>query len=210
MRTAVFGLVGMMVIGTAGCALVNRGATNAVQGKGLRSFYLTQATFQGNRALDACARGYHMASRFEILDVSMLYYDSSIGLTADDSGSGPPSAAAAYGSSGPTGWVRTGGTSRFTDATGGRGSASTNCAAWSSNSPEAYGTVAYLADRFTSEDNSSVPLWNGGSQRCDIPQHVWCIEDYAAKEMILPNPMRHRRWRREGASSKLSRGGRDV
>ena len=66
-----------------------------------RKFYLTQNTFTGSQALTACADRYHMASLWEIFEVSTLRYDSENGLTLDDSGSGPPVAA---------GWARTGGT----------------------------------------------------------------------------------------------------
>src|SRR5713101_2701163 len=97
--------------GAMGCGVLERSGAREL---GPRRFYLTTATFQGNKVIDACARGFHMASRFEVLDVSTLRYDSRIGLTSDDSGSGPPSHAAAYGSQDPTGWVRTGGSSRFT------------------------------------------------------------------------------------------------
>src|SRR5690349_13974088 len=88
-----------------------------------RRFYLTKATFQGNKVLDACERGFHTASRFEIFNISLLRYDSTRGLVSDDSGTGPPGRAASYGSEDATGWVRTGGSSRFTDIGGALGSA---------------------------------------------------------------------------------------
>src|SRR5438477_282517 len=117
----------------------------------LRRFYLTKGTFQGNKVLDACERSFHTASRFEIFNISLLQYDSSRGLVTDDSGSGPPGRAASYGSEDATGWVRTGGTSRFMDIGDAIGSALTNCSAWSTNSAQAVGTIAYLSDRFTSD-----------------------------------------------------------
>src|SRR5438128_6388443 len=125
MRTLVV-LVGAAALGAAGSAVLHRSGPGAG-----RRFYLTVETFPGNKVLDACARGYHMASRFELLDVAMLRYDSGVGFTTDDAGSGPPSHAAAYGSQDPSGWVRTGGSSRFTDTADRQGSALTNCAAWS-------------------------------------------------------------------------------
>jgi hypothetical protein len=187
----------VIVTGALGCGLTWRGIP-AGQKAGLRRFYLTTGTVQGNKAIDACARGYHMASRFEVSDVTMLGYDSSIGLTTDDSGAGPPSHAAAYGSQDPSGWVRTGGSSRFADATERRGTAVTNCAAWSSNSADAYGTVAYLSDRFTVGDGLAAPLWDGGSERCDALHHVWCIEDRATAEGDTSAEMHRRRGRRGG------------
>jgi hypothetical protein len=185
------------VTGVLGCALTRRGILGG-EGAGPRRFYLTTDAVQGNKALDACDHGYHMASRFEIADVTVLRYDFGIGLTTDDSGAGPPSHAAAYGAQDPSGWVRTGGSSRFTDAPDRRGTAFTNCAAWSSNSPDASGTVAYLSDRFTVGDGPAVPLWDGGSERCDALHHVWCIEDHAAAEEGAPAEIQHRRRRGEG------------
>ena len=190
------------MVGATACSLVDRSATDSTRGEGLRSFYLTKSSFQGNRALGACAPGYHMASRFEILDVSVLDYDSSIGLTTDDSGSGPPSQAATYDSPGPSGWVRTGGGSRFTDTTAGSGSAATNCAAWSTNSPQAYGTVAYLTDKFSVENSPMTGVWNGGSQPCDRSYHVWCVENYAARGVGASSLVRPGR-RRRGSEAEL-------
>ena len=197
MRTAPL-WVCVLVAWTAACTWpVNRAAV-----EGRRRFYLTKASFQGNRALTACAPGYHMASRFEILDVSVLDYDTSMGLTTDDSGSGPPSMAASYESPGPSGWVRTGGASQFTDPTGAAGPASTNCATWSSDSPQAYGTVAYLTDRFTSENNSAAAAWNGRPQRCDVAARVWCVES-AATRAALPSARGHRGHQRGGGRGAM-------
>jgi len=190
MRTA-WWWVCVLVAWTAACMpSFNRAAMD-----GRRRFYLTKASVQGNRALTACASGYHMASRFEILDVSLLEYDTGKGLTTDDSGSGPPSTAASYESPGPFGWVRTGGTSQFTNPTGATGSASMNCATWSSSSPQAYGTVAYLSDRFSTESNAAAPTWNGRPERCDVAVRVWCVESAATREAGPPG--RRRRWRGE-------------
>jgi len=200
MRTLVV-LVGAVALGAAGCAVLHRSGPGAG-----RRFYLTVETFPGNKVLDACARGYHMASRFELLDVAMLRYDSGVGFTTDDAGSGPPSHAAAYGSQDPSGWVRTGGSSRFTDATERQGSALTNCAAWSTSSPDAYGTVAYLSDRFTVGDGTAAPVWNGGSERCDVPHHVWCIADQAVEDGSPQGRVPHRRGHRGGAESEIRLG----
>ncbi|TMA48466.1 MAG: hypothetical protein E6J81_05685 [Deltaproteobacteria bacterium] len=193
MRTLV-ALLGVVALGAAGCSALHR---SGGQGTG-RRFYLTVGTFPGNKVLDACAHGYHMASRFELLDVALLRYDSGVGFTTDDAGSGPPSHAAAYGSQDPSGWVRTGGSSRFTDTADRQGSALTNCAAWSTSSPDGYGTVAYLSDRFTVGDGAAAPLWNGGSERCDVPHHVWCIADQLVDDGRLPDRTRDRRGRRGG------------
>jgi hypothetical protein len=198
MRTLVV-LVVVVALGAAGCSALHR---SGGPGTG-RRFYLTIETFPGNKVLDACARGYHMASRFELLDIGMLRYDSGVGFTTDDAGSGPPSHAAAYGSQDPSGWVRTGGSSRFTDTADRQGSALTNCAAWSTSSPDAYGTVAYLSDRFTVGDGAAAPVWNGGSERCDVPHHVWCIGDQAVEDGSPQGPVPHRRGHRGGAESDI-------
>jgi hypothetical protein len=72
---------------------------SAEAAKGPRKFYLTQDKFNGSEALTACAEGYHMASLWDIFDISNLNYDTTLGLTYDDSGSAPPS---------DNGWIRTG------------------------------------------------------------------------------------------------------
>src|SRR5436309_14626346 len=103
---------------------------------GRRRFYLTKESFQGNQAITACASGYHMASRFEILDVSVLQYDTGKGLTTDDSGAGPASTAAPYEPPRPVSCIRTGGTSQFTTLHSVPGAPSVTRASRSTNSPE--------------------------------------------------------------------------
>ncbi|HLK12341.1 MAG TPA: hypothetical protein VKW76_13255 [Candidatus Binatia bacterium] len=188
-RAAARSLLAIMVV-TGACAPLG-GRGGAAQGRGLRRFYLTKKLFSGDQALTACARGYHMASRFEIADVSVLDYDVHLGLTTDDSGSGPPSGAAAYDSPGPSGWVRTGGASRFSETGAAPGSALVNCAAWSTGSAEALGTVAYLGDRFSAENGGAAPAWSGGPQRCNLAFHVWCVEDDTGRR-ALPSGERNR------------------
>src|SRR5207245_10636606 len=95
MRTACW--LCIPVVSTTGCMP----SLHRIPANGRRRFYLTNESFQGNQAITACASGYHMASRFEILDVSVLQYDTGKGLTTDDSGAGPPSMAASYESPGP-------------------------------------------------------------------------------------------------------------
>jgi hypothetical protein len=174
-----------------GCSLAR---SPGISGSGARRFYLTKAAVQGNQALTACARGFHMASRFELADPSLLAYDTVLGFTTDDSGAGPPSAAAVYDATGPSGWVRTGGGSQYTDAGGAPGSAFTNCAAWATRSPDAFGTVAFLTDRFGG------PLWDGGSRRCNETLRVWCVEDRISSPEQEPNE----RWR-----GRRGRGGHE-
>src|SRR5262245_3348328 len=94
-------------------------------------FYLTQEEFDGSAALTACARGYHMASFWEILDLGDLQYDSSRGFVTPDAGSGPPSV--------QPGWVRTGYYPYTGNVPGG-----SNCAVWTSNASADNGTSVML------------------------------------------------------------------
>ena len=65
-------------------------ASLAANNKGPRQFCLTKTGFNGSQALTACAAGYHMASLWEIFDTTVLRYNTALGLTKPDSGSGPP------------------------------------------------------------------------------------------------------------------------
>ncbi|MCZ7667155.1 MAG: hypothetical protein M5U34_08015 [Chloroflexi bacterium] len=99
-----------------------------------RHFYLTNTTHFPDEALTACASGYHMASLWEILDVSNLSYDYDHpnAHTKDDSGFGPPS----YWN----GWVRTGWSSSTSTTTG-----TGNCQNWSSRSGSDSGVSVRLS-----------------------------------------------------------------
>jgi len=194
MRAALPGLVVVLcLLGATACGLT--GGTPACPGP--RQFYLTKAAVQGNQTLTACAAGFHMASRFEIANLSGVVYDAKRGAGSDDSGAGPPSAAAVYSSSGSTGWIRTGGDARYTRPPDATGPGSANCAVWSSNSRDAYGTVATLKDRFASE-NGAPALWDGRDERCDVPHPVWCVGDFPATAASEPERRREGRGRRRG------------
>jgi hypothetical protein len=170
-------LVLALAVATSGCSLFDHAGTCPCP----RRYYLTKKTFQGNEALGACASGYHMASRFEIADLSGVVYDVRLGVVSDDSGAGPPSMAATYTSAGPTGWIRTGGDARYTASADPPDAATVNCAAWSTASASARGTIAYLTDRFAVENGAGV-VWTGGSDRCDERHHVWCVGDFPARD----------------------------
>jgi len=167
----------LVVVVAASCSLAGRSGA-PLCGRGLRRFYLTRTTVPGGQALTACKEGFHLASRFEILDVSGLDYDPQLGLVTDDSGAGPPSAAAKYGVDAPSGWIRTGGGSQFSDGARAAGSAFTNCAAWTSSTHDAYGTVGWLTDRAGDVGGP----WQTGSETCDVPHHAWCVETYPVRE----------------------------
>jgi hypothetical protein len=186
----------VLALAAAGCSLTGRSDC-----PGPRRFYLTKQTVQGDHALQACGSGYHMASRFEIADVSSVVYDPKHGLTTEDSGSGPPSLAAKYTSDGAKGWIRTGGDARYTGAAAEPPDAATlNCAAWSTSSASALGTVAYLTDAFAADHGTTV-VWGGGPEKCDAYRHVWCIGDYPSREDAEDErPHRLRRMREEMGS----------
>jgi len=136
-----------------------------------KSYYLSAFTAFGNTAIQGCINGYHMASLWELVDLSALDYLNFpfLALTKADSAGGPPS--------GIAGWVRTGydndGTSQ-----GGRA----NCFTWSSNSSSDFGSVAGLQSLWDDLSFSNPPTligdgWRGFGQRCDVSTAVWCVAD---------------------------------
>ena len=141
------------------------------------SYYLTESTFLGNEALSACAEGYHMASLWEMLDVSNLRYDTVLGYqhVDGDCGQGPPS--------GIAGWVRTG----FIPSVGltaGEG----NCGVWSQHFAGQWGTVVWLPNDWSSP-GSTVGVWVAGTEGCDAPQRVWCVRPpfYVYLPLVMRN-----------------------
>jgi hypothetical protein len=130
-----------------------------------RRFYLTASDHVGNTALTACDPGFHMASIWEILDVSNLRYDTTRGVTKDDSGSGPPTA--------DGGWIRTGTIARTNVSPIG----GANCDAWTSASGSHHGTAMTLPNNWS----DSLPMnstWRFVAQPCDSEHtNVWCVED---------------------------------
>ena len=130
---------------------------------GVRQYYLTPSiAFDGDEAEGACDAGYHMASVWELLDTSNLQYDTVLGRTQADSGSGPPS--------GFEGWVRTG---YGISTTGPAGQA--NCNGWSSDSSGHYGTSVYLPYEW--ETDQDLSTWKIGTWTCDTTMPVWCVAD---------------------------------
>lgn len=128
-----------------------------------RKFYLTQNEFTGSQALTACAEKYHMASLWEIFELSTLRYDTQNGSVTDDSGSGPPS--------GTQGWVRTGfGASNSNLSPPGI----SNCNAWTTDAGE--GTLVFL-DAAWANPSFPVSPWRGATSACIDPSPVWCVQD---------------------------------
>jgi hypothetical protein len=108
-----------------------------------RRFYLTLGTFNGAQADEpgTCAPGFHFASLWEILDPSQLKYDTALGLTNSDSGSGPPDS---------RGWIRSGGSGP-------------NCSNWTSSTFGTAGGVVGLPSQFDWLDPGElISPWRGG------------------------------------------------
>lgn len=132
----------------------------------LRRFYKTVNAVQGGAALAACAPGFHMASRFEIEDVSNLSYDTVRGWAppagnpfTNDQGLGPPAG-------NPGGWIRTGGFSISSTAPG-----TAHCNAWQLSS--ATGTTATISLQWP----PGVSPWGYSTLSCGSTAPVWCVED---------------------------------
>ncbi len=135
-----------------------------------RAFYLTPNPYPGKAALTACAAGFHMASLWEIFDPSSLTYDTALGFTVDDSGSGPPS--------GVGGWIRTGFYSSSSQTPG-----QANCSLWTS--VEGSGTVVWLAGVWlfpagAPEASNYIFMtlpWIAVAGSCTAGSRVWCVTD---------------------------------
>ena len=140
-------------------------ASLAASSAGKRLFYLRNASLTGNLATSACTSGFHMASMWEILDVSNLVYDysNSYATTRDDDGTGPPA--------GSVGWVRTGYSSSGTNMAG-----TGNCHNWTSLSAASYGTAARLGTNWNTPPGQ-VALWGFETWNCDTLVRTWCIQD---------------------------------
>lgn len=164
------GLVGLSLLLCALATLLpltGRGQGNNQGGQpqfGPRKFYMTNTTHDGSLALSACASGYHMASLWEIFDPSNLSYQTELGLTMADSGSGPPSDIFA--------WIRTGGPI----IPNGGGTGASNCQGWKSNGHDVFGTRVELP-RFWTSPVATINPWDADSATCNLEQHVWCVQD---------------------------------
>ena len=146
-----------------------------------RKFYLSKTPVQGNRALTACAAGYHMASMWEVFNVSTLQYDTVNGAMADDSGSGPPTnpnppPVTDYG------WIRTGaGASNQSSPNPGVA----NCNVWRSNAGDVKGSAVRLLPRwdYAGAQLAIVPwqvMMDPGTKEgpaCGYPLSVWCVQN---------------------------------
>ena len=170
-------LLSLSLVGSAGAlqgpAVVSAETALAYAPRGTgRHFYLTNASYPCNQVLTACGSGYHMASLWEILDVSNLIYDYDhpAAHRKDDSGQGPPSFW--------HGWVRTGWSSNAT-ATVGTG----NCNNWTSVSTSDHG-VAVRLSRTWETAPGDIFVWDANDFTCNYAGPVWCVAD--VEGMYLP------------------------
>jgi hypothetical protein len=170
MRLLILGLLAVLLAGLVGSvAWAGEAASPAeggryaplAQGVAGRQYYLTPSgSYDGSEATSACAEGYHMASIWELLDLSNLTYNTTLGSQKADMGEGPPTHA--------DGWVRTG---NDASTTGEGGQA--NCSGYTSATGK--GTVAWLPSDWESP-GSTIGPWRVGDEDCDDAR-VWCVED---------------------------------
>jgi hypothetical protein len=128
-------------------------------------YYLTDFSVNGSQALTACTAGYHMASLWELYDLSNLRYNSSHpdAYVKADSGQGPPSLW--YG------WVRTGYNSSVSNVAG-----QGNCANWTSTTPSENGTIMRLTNNWAVSPGG-IGSWEPDPWTCGGTAPIWCIED---------------------------------
>lgn len=140
--------------------------------RGWRRYYLSLNTANGSQALTACEAGFHMASRWELMDLANLEYDTVRGMALADSGTGPPVSSIATPSQ-AYGWAHMGTNSLSANSLG-----SSNCAAWTDDgSGGAGGGTVLLLDALWANSTGGNPPWNLGSHACGNANRVWCIED---------------------------------
>lgn len=133
----------------------------------MRRFYLSlsdQLTGGEPRDAGSCAEGFHMASLWEIYDVSGLRYDDTRGYNFPNSDGGPPA--------GEPGWIRTGWVPSSIATPG-----EANCIGWGTGFGSSGTTVALGTDWDASGPDPKLGVWRVGVASCDAPQRVWCVED---------------------------------
>jgi len=137
-------------------------------------FYLTSIPpyYTGAEALTACAPGYHMASLWEMVDVTGLRYNQSLGDTNADMGQGPISSA--------SGWVRTG-----TDADQSGTAGISNCNGWTSESAHHTGSYAFLPGVWDG-GGADIGVWNVATGSCSANLRVWCMADVPGYPIYMP------------------------
>jgi hypothetical protein len=175
-------LFSLLLVGSVGASevplLVQKEPTAVLAAGGGRHFYLTDADFATVDSLTACASGYHMASLWEILDVSNLVYDHDHpdAHVKDDSGQGPPSFW--YGR------VRTG-----QDASSSATAGSGNCNNWTSTSSADTGVFVRLSREWETAPGDIGP-WDATSFACHVVGPVWCVGEFGGA-IYLPLIMKN-------------------
>jgi hypothetical protein len=108
-----------------------------------------------------------VASIWEILEPSHLRYNTILGAGAPDAGQGPP----VWLATDYHGWIRTGNGGSTLDITG-----LANCAAWTSNDAQHWGTTATLPT-YWHAGMEDLHVWDVGTWACSATLRVWCVED---------------------------------
>ena len=129
-----------------------------------KRYYVTDGGFAGNQALSACAVGFHMASGWELLDITKLRYDGTLGFLPVnlDSEEGP--------TSNKFGWIRTGTITNTSDLPGWA-----SCDQWTTDDVMTRGTIIYLSP--TWDGNTDLGPWEANTANCGNNYPVWCVED---------------------------------
>ena len=133
-----------------------------------RAFYLSKIEVPGGAAQTACSAGFHMASIYEVLNVSALRYETTLGIEVGDLGQGPPGLS--YG------WIKTGLV----------GDPMHTCNGWTSSAPGQYQGFAIRLNALAGSPAPAFGLqpWEflgfgdkETSASCDVKHNVWCIHD---------------------------------
>jgi hypothetical protein len=130
-----------------------------------RRFLVTNTNVTGANADTSCPAGFHMASLWELHDVTALTYDQYVpnAKARSDMGTGPVA--------GWWAWVRTG-----NDAFNANLAGRANCDVWTSTTAGHYGTLARLAETWTAAGVAISP-WQAQTWSCTGTAPVWCVAD---------------------------------
>jgi hypothetical protein len=175
-RNAVLSLVGLAAISVL--AHNFSGAATTTSTAPARHYYLTKTTITGDKALTACASGYHFASFVEMMDPAVLTYNKALGRSLADDGAGPPSGPGAFG------WVRSGYSSNAALPNGPESGLPTNCNLWTSGATTDYGEGAALIPSYYNGTSWIPSIAYADNIGCDgtaasqqINIGVWCVEN---------------------------------
>jgi hypothetical protein len=126
-----------------------------------RRYYLSTTVVFADHANIAgiCQPGFHFGSFGELASPSSLEYDATLGMTSDDSGSGPP---------GVFGWARSGENNDLV----------TNCNGWSTINGAHTGLIMELNAALLQDPAEVGSPWNTALTTCfSISRPIWCVED---------------------------------